>query len=136
MGIGKLRCIQCGIMHKATSRKFPVARRENRKIEVSEGKFEIRPVIVGYLCWLCIRKRVWKEERKRAIEQQRYESTRKTIPSQEQAGRSDRKSGTDVPKSSQDNLWGRTRRLVQRIRGTFLQNHDQSRIPPKQPNTG
>lgn len=57
--MNQLRCIQCNRIHKATSEKFPIARRENR-LNKETGTLE--PVIIGYLCKWCILKRIEKEE--------------------------------------------------------------------------
>ena len=128
----QIRCVQCKVLHKATSRNFPLARKEQRP----DDKGVLHPEIIGYLCRWCIKKHIKKEEERRATIKLSNESATKALPSKGQNGRGDRNTGTDVQSRSKNNLWGRAGHFIGKLRGTVLQNHDQPRIPPKQPDTG
>lgn len=67
-----IKCVQCGKEHKATSDKFPIARKEMRYIEAEKT---LKPVIVGYLCKWCVKKHIRKEEAKNATKQQSKQYT-------------------------------------------------------------
>ena len=72
----KIRCCQCGVSHKATSRNYPIARKGyvttvDKKTKEKTTKLEV----TGYLCSWCVRKHVKMEERKNAIKQQSQTNT-------------------------------------------------------------
>lgn len=146
-------CCKCGKKHKGNSRNYPIARmgiiqvvddpggrildinKETGQPTISQKTYKPKKVITGYVCRWCVRKQYLKENPD-ATKQFSYQSAGKAIPSEGQRRQDNGNTRTDVRKSSKDNFWGRARSFLSGIRGKVLQNNDQSRISPKQPNAG
>lgn len=134
----QLKCVQCGIRHKANVRNFPIARKGTVRVKLSRkeqkrtgSKYIIKEnTILGYLCRWCIKKHV-KKENKHAAVNQFDQSIREAISSQRQEREHYRDTRADVPESRKNNIWGRIQRVFRRLRGAFLQNHDQSGVSAK-----